>query len=151
MGAAESEEDSKLSQRADAPVSHADKRVLTGAAQLIVVRLVVAHASGAEISTAKSRCHTRSVPRPSEPSRVASRSAVGLTTDGELTMARTTHRSKTGSKLYAKRSKAGRFSDVQTYERAHGQDVKRKSAAERATKKKATKRKATKKRSAKKK
>jgi hypothetical protein len=67
-------------------------------------------------------------------------------------MARTTHRSTSGKKLYAKRSKAGRFSDIQTYERAHGSDVKRSSAAERAkrktTKKKktTTKKKATKKR-----
>jgi hypothetical protein len=66
-------------------------------------------------------------------------------------MARTTHRSKTGSKLYAKRSKAGKFTDVQSYARAHGSDVKRTSAAERAAKKKATKKKASKKRGAKKK
>jgi hypothetical protein len=65
-------------------------------------------------------------------------------------MARTRHRSKTGSKLYAKRSKTGEFSDIQTYARAHGSDVKRTSAAERAVKKK-TKKKATKKQSAKKK
>jgi hypothetical protein len=39
-------------------------------------------------------------------------------------MARTAHRSKTGRKLYAKRSKAGEFTDVQKYGRAHGQDVK---------------------------
>ena len=65
-------------------------------------------------------------------------------------MARTTHRSKSGKKLYAKRSKKGRFADVQKYSRAHGQDVKRSSAAERA-KKKSTKKKAGKKRAAKKK
>jgi hypothetical protein len=65
-------------------------------------------------------------------------------------MPRTTHRSTSGKKLYAKRSKAGRFSDIQTYERAHGSDVKRSSAAERTkrktTKKKTTRKKATKKR-----
>ena len=48
---------------------------------------------------------------------------------------RTTHRSKTGTKLYAERNKAGQFTDIQTYKRAHGQDVKRTSKAERTTKK----------------
>lgn len=48
---------------------------------------------------------------------------------------RTTHRSTSGSKLYAKRSKTGRFTDIQSYKRAHGQDVKRKSKAELAKKK----------------
>ena len=43
---------------------------------------------------------------------------------------RTTHRSSKGTKLYAKRDKAGQFTDVQTYKRAHGQDVKRKSKKE---------------------
>ena len=66
-------------------------------------------------------------------------------------MARTTHRSKTGTKLYAKRSKAGRFTDIQSYARAHGSDVKRKSAAETKTAKKSSKKKGTKKRAAKKK
>jgi hypothetical protein len=44
---------------------------------------------------------------------------------------RTTHRSKKGTKLYAKRDKAGRFQDIQTYKRAHGSDIKRKSKKER--------------------
>ena len=43
---------------------------------------------------------------------------------------RTTHRSSKGTKLYAVRDKKGQFKDVQTYKRAHGQDVKRKSKAE---------------------
>ena len=43
---------------------------------------------------------------------------------------RTTHRSKKGTKLYAKRGKTGRFEDIQTYKRAHGSDVKRKSKKE---------------------
>lgn len=47
---------------------------------------------------------------------------------------RTTHRSKSGKKLYAKRDATGKFKDVQTYERAHGTDVKRKSKAEAAKK-----------------
>jgi hypothetical protein len=58
-------------------------------------------------------------------------------------MARTTHRSKTGRKLYAKRAKAGEFDDIQVYKRAHGSDVKRSSAAERAAKKKASKKKSS--------
>jgi DNA-binding protein HU-beta len=44
---------------------------------------------------------------------------------------RTTHRSSTGKKLYAERDAEGQFEDIQTYGRAHGQDVKRKSKAER--------------------
>ena len=43
---------------------------------------------------------------------------------------RTTHRSKSGKKLYAKRSKQGKFTDIQSYKRAHGKDVKRRSKAE---------------------
>ena len=45
-------------------------------------------------------------------------------------MARTTHRSSKGTKLYAVRDKKGRFKDIQTYNRAHGQDIKRKSRGE---------------------
>lgn len=40
---------------------------------------------------------------------------------------RTTHRSSSGKKLYAVRDAKGRFKDIQSYARAHGQDVKRKS------------------------
>ena len=45
---------------------------------------------------------------------------------------RTTHRSSSGKKLYAVRDAKGRFKDIQTYERAHRADLKRKSKAERA-------------------
>jgi DNA-binding protein HU-beta len=48
---------------------------------------------------------------------------------------RTTHRSSKGTKLYAVRDKKGQFQDIQTYKRAHGQDIKRKSKAELASKK----------------
>jgi hypothetical protein len=54
---------------------------------------------------------------------------------------RTTMRSSKGTKLYAVRDKKGKFKDIQTYKRAHGQDIKRKSAAERTAKKKARKKK----------
>ena len=63
---------------------------------------------------------------------------------------RTTHRSTKGKKLYAVRDKKGRIKDIQTYKRAHGADIKRKSKAEAAAaakkpaKKKATRKKATK-------
>ena len=40
---------------------------------------------------------------------------------------RTTHRSVSGKKLYAVRDSKGRFVDIQTYERAHRADVKKKS------------------------
>ena len=45
-------------------------------------------------------------------------------------MKRTTHRSSKGRKLYAVRGKDGRFCDIQSYKRAHGQDVKRRAKAE---------------------
>jgi hypothetical protein len=47
---------------------------------------------------------------------------------------RTTHRSKSGTKLYAVRDKKGRFKDIQTYKRAHGADIKRKSKKEKSKK-----------------
>jgi len=43
---------------------------------------------------------------------------------------RTTHRSSTGTKLYAVRDAKGRFKDIQTYKRAHGSDIKRRSNKE---------------------
>lgn len=43
---------------------------------------------------------------------------------------RTTHRSSSGRKLYAVRNNDGKFEDIQTYKRAHGQDIKRRSKAE---------------------
>jgi hypothetical protein len=49
---------------------------------------------------------------------------------------RTTHRSASGKKLYAVRDSSGQFKDIQTYKRAQGADVKRKSKAETKSKKK---------------
>jgi len=49
-------------------------------------------------------------------------------------MKRTTMRSSKGKKLYAVRNKKGQFKDIQTYKRAHGQDIKRSSKAEREKK-----------------
>ena len=43
---------------------------------------------------------------------------------------RTTLRSSAGKKLYAVRDAKGKFKDIQSYKRAHGQDIKRTSAAE---------------------
>jgi hypothetical protein len=43
---------------------------------------------------------------------------------------RTTLRSRAGTMLYAKRSTTGHFTDIQTYKRAHGSDVKRRAKAE---------------------
>lgn len=48
------------------------------------------------------------------------------------TTKRTTLRSKTGTKLYAVRDKKGKFKDIQSYKRAHGQDVKRRANSERS-------------------
>ena len=49
---------------------------------------------------------------------------------------RTTHRSTAGKKLYAVRDSKGRFMDIQTYERAHRADLRKKGKAEKVTKKK---------------
>ena len=49
---------------------------------------------------------------------------------------RTTHRSSKGAKLYAVRDKKGKFEDIQSYKRAHGADIKRKSKTETRRKKK---------------
>jgi hypothetical protein len=46
---------------------------------------------------------------------------------------RTTHRSSTGKKLYAVRDKGGKFKDIQSYQRAHSADVRRRSKAEGAS------------------
>jgi hypothetical protein len=54
---------------------------------------------------------------------------------------RTTHRSSKGTKLYAVRDKEGKFKDIQTYKRAHGMDIKRKSKSEGAKKKSKAKKK----------
>ena len=43
---------------------------------------------------------------------------------------RTALRSSKGKKLYAVRDKKGRFKDIQSYKRAHGQDIKRKAKGE---------------------
>jgi hypothetical protein len=43
---------------------------------------------------------------------------------------RTTHRSVSGTKLYAVRDSKGRFKDIQTYKRAHSMDIKRKNKKE---------------------
>jgi hypothetical protein len=49
---------------------------------------------------------------------------------------RTTHRTSTGTKLYAVRDSSGKFKDIQTYKRAHAADLRKGSQAEakRATK-----------------
>jgi hypothetical protein len=43
---------------------------------------------------------------------------------------RTTHRSRSGKKLYAVRDASGRFKDIQTYERAHRADLRARSKSE---------------------
>lgn len=60
---------------------------------------------------------------------------------------RTTHRSRSGKKLYAVRDKSGKFKDIQTYERSHRADLVETTKDE---KKAATARKAGKKRTARK-
>jgi DNA-binding protein HU-beta len=55
---------------------------------------------------------------------------------------RTTMYSTAGKKLYAVRNPDGSFKDIQTYERAHGADMARKSQAETATARKVARKKA---------
>lgn len=43
---------------------------------------------------------------------------------------RTTLRSRSGKKLYAVRDRKGRFRDIQSYKRAHGMDIRKRSKAE---------------------
>ena len=43
---------------------------------------------------------------------------------------RTTMYSSKGKKLYAVRDKGGKFKDIQTYQRAHSMDMKRRAADE---------------------
>ncbi len=52
---------------------------------------------------------------------------------------RTVMKSSKGKKLYAVRDAKGRFKDIQSYKKAHGADIKRKSKAETAKKAKAKK------------
>jgi uncharacterized protein YjhX (UPF0386 family) len=59
---------------------------------------------------------------------------------------RTTHRSSKGTKLYAKRDKKGRITDIQTYKRAHTADMRQTSKAEAAAKTKKAARKPAKRR-----
>lgn len=47
---------------------------------------------------------------------------------------RNTHRSRSGKKLYAIRNKDGKFMDIQSYKRAHGADLRKKSKAEKGRK-----------------
>jgi hypothetical protein len=46
---------------------------------------------------------------------------------------RTTHRSAAGKKLYAVRDKTGKFKDIQSYKRAQGADIRKKSKAEKSS------------------
>ncbi len=62
--------------------------------------------------------------------------ATGPKKEVEMPRKRTTHRSKSGKKLYAVRDAKGRFVDIQTYERAHAADLRKKSKAEKAKAKK---------------
>jgi hypothetical protein len=43
---------------------------------------------------------------------------------------RTTHRSRSGKKLYAVRGKSGQFKDIQSYKKAHSADIKRQAKKE---------------------
>ncbi|HET9276076.1 MAG TPA: hypothetical protein VFN96_08400 [Gemmatimonadales bacterium] len=47
-----------------------------------------------------------------------------------MAVKRTTHRSTSGKKLYAVRDAKGRFKDIQTYERAHRADLRRRARKE---------------------
>lgn len=53
-----------------------------------------------------------------------------FTSEAIMAVKRTTHRSTSGKKLYAVRDAKGRFKDIQTYERAHRADLRRRSRRE---------------------
>jgi hypothetical protein len=57
---------------------------------------------------------------------------IGEPMEQHMPSKRTTHRSSAGKKLYAVRDAEGKFKDIQTYKKAHGQDIKRKSKKEKA-------------------
>jgi hypothetical protein len=59
---------------------------------------------------------------------------------------RTTHRSVSGTKLYAVRDAKGRFKDIQVYARAHRADISRGSKKEASARARAAARKRVKKR-----
>lgn len=52
------------------------------------------------------------------------------TREAIMAVKRTTHRSTSGKKLYAVRDAKGRFKDIQTYERAHRADLRRRARKE---------------------
>lgn len=52
---------------------------------------------------------------------------------GKKKARRTTLRSSKGTKLYAKRDSEGKFKDIQTYQRAHAADLRKRSKAEKTT------------------
>jgi DNA-binding protein HU-beta len=60
------------------------------------------------------------------------RHPIDIKEGGTMPMKRTTHRSVSGTKLYAVRDSKGRFKDIQTYKRAHAADMRHKSKAEKA-------------------
>ena len=53
-----------------------------------------------------------------------------LSQEDHLMATRTTHRSSSAKKLYAVRDASGRFKDIQTYERAHRADLRKRSKTE---------------------
>lgn len=53
-----------------------------------------------------------------------------FTSEAIMAVKRTTHRSASGKKLYAVRDAKGRFKDIQTYERAHRADLRRRTRRE---------------------
>jgi hypothetical protein len=56
------------------------------------------------------------------------------------TARRTTHRSSAGKKLYAVRDAGGKFKDIQTFERAHRDDIAHNAASETSAKAKSARR-----------
>lgn len=79
--------------------------------------------SGSRLSSSLGR-PSKSARRVGGVSRNRGTSLYNLTTcRGDFQRPRTTRRSKSGRKLYAKRKKRGQFQDIHSWKRAHGQDT----------------------------
>lgn len=73
---------------------------------------------------AKKAAPKKAAPKKAAPKKAAPKGKMG----GKA--GRTTMRSSKGTKLYAVRTKDGKFKDIQTYKAAHGADLRSKSKAE---------------------
>ena len=79
-------------------------------------------------AAAKKAAPKKAAAKKAAPAKAAPKKAAPKKMGGKA--GRTVMRSSKGTKLYAVRDKSGKFKDIQTYKRAHGMDIKRKSKTE---------------------